>query len=225
MFQWVWDRFWPSSAVTWSVPDEITCRACEFLATRDLCAFSGTNRSALQLVNRFDASLWRPICLRRWRRMRLDPLQVYPAFRKLRTWRERYVFAEEDGTRSIAHAFDIQSVKKWRVKDRAREPYSIDDWPYRSNMLYTSPTFAPVPVPYVIFDSKRSTYLQVSGLPRIRILRTTDWGWELVNATLTLESVEHLPQPPVIALLGLRLSSGTAPADDDDDDDDADPSS
>mmetsp|Transcript_26022 Transcript_26022/g.32772 ORF Transcript_26022/g.32772 Transcript_26022/m.32772 type:complete len:109 (+) Transcript_26022:452-778(+) len=58
------------------------------------------------------------------------------------------------------------------------------------------------PAPYAILEpelsSKRHTYIQVSGLPRIRAIRAPNWGWVLVNHSLILESIQHLPQPAII---------------------------
>mmetsp|Transcript_14316 Transcript_14316/g.43353 ORF Transcript_14316/g.43353 Transcript_14316/m.43353 type:complete len:258 (-) Transcript_14316:133-906(-) len=179
------------------LPDELTCRVCEYLGTKELGRFAGTRRAHRRVVTarEWDVSLWRAACERRWRGKRYDPLQLFD-FRNT-TWRRRFFEVEADARRSVASAFDVQSVKRWRVTDLASaETYDVDGWPYRKSMQYVSPTFSSKPADYVLVAKKNFAQIQVSGLPRVNVLRCrADWGWQLRNAHLRLDSLDHRPQP------------------------------
>ena len=180
----------------------MSCRVFEFLDFRAFGRFASTARAfrAVSRDKRWDKLLWKPICRRSWRRKRYDPLLLYAAeFQDLKLWRLRFAFAKSDAERTTATPRDVQSVKRWRVHDLADyRSYDVDGWPYRSDMHYVSPTFAPRPVAYVLSsnNANRKVYLQVSGLPKIRVNRhPNNWGWQLRNNHLLLESIEHRPQP------------------------------
>ena len=43
-------------------------------------------------------------------------------------------------------------VRARRREDGWEEPYEIDGWPYRSDMLYISPTYGELPSPYTVLE-------------------------------------------------------------------------
>ena len=200
-----WHRVFPvkrgSLDIFGTLPDEVTCRICEYLETNELGRI-GCGRRLRRIITAptWDQMLWRPACARSWKSRQYDPLVVLDLASQ--SWRDRYFLALRDAQRTVASAFDVQSVKAWRVRDLTEKcTYDIDEWPYRVNGLYVSPTFGIKA--YVL----KRTHIQVSGLPRIKIVRNpTTWGWSLVNPNLVLDSIVHLPQPPRLPVL-LPMSS------------------
>ena len=61
----------------------------------------------------------------------------------------------------------------------------IDRFPYRrvgEDLIYCSPTFGGELRPYGLRHSRGATYVQVEGIPDVRMVRRDDWGWQLKNA-------------------------------------------
>ena len=95
------------------------------------------------------------------------------------------------------------------------------DHPYRADMTYVSPTFGGEAVPWVLRADDPDAppgvaTIQVlhGGLPPMLVVRRADWGWDLQNPHLELQSIEHgAPPPPAAAASeGVRRPPATAVA-------------
>ena len=210
-------------------PPDLLAAVLSYAALDDVGA-AARACAALRAVVRapeYDALLWERLCRARWRATLLDPLALYPAeLAKLALWRARFAWAERDGRRTCATARDLHCVRAWYVHLRkfsnvGSRNYTIADHPYRADMTYVSPTFGGEAVPWVLRTDDPDAppgvaTIQVlhGGLPPMLVVRRADWGWDLQNPHLELQSIEHGAPPPAVAAAseGVRRPPATAVA-------------
>ena len=175
------------------------------MGARDLacCALVCTafDRAISDPVN--DSRLWEACCRRRWEAMAYDPAMLHAHRFKhapeLSTHRARYMWAELDGARRCGTAGDLWSVEVWELQYGGGRPYHIGSFPYRREGDYVSPTFANVPRPFRVRVRKdavfsEAAYVNVEGIPPVRMVRRSDWGWDLRNPLWVASSVKHSVQ-------------------------------
>ena len=104
--------------------------------------------------------------------------------------------------RLISPALPPISPQAWDVKFIRRAPYRIDNFPYRCvhtprgrQFVYRSPTFGHELRSYQLAQARLATYVQVDGIPEVKMVRRADWGWELRNALWVASSVRHCAVP------------------------------
>jgi len=216
------------------VPAELLAAVAAFLSAPALAAQMAACSALRDVGREYDNALWEPLCDRAWKHKAFDPLSLYADTAALRGWRDRYATFEADGRRAVASAADLQFVKRWRVHLLAPRPhearcYEIGPFPYRANFEYVSPTLRPGSIfPYYVLEPElfapkaapgraSSTYVQVSGMSRVRVVRRSDWGWDLRSEMYHLQSIEHArpphelggPSPPSVLSQQLAKPPGT----------------
>ena len=75
----------------------------------------------------YDALLWQKMCIERWRTKAYDPLQVFPHALTNLCHRQRFQWAERDGSRQLGTGEDLCAVEEWEVKFFRAEPYRCVD--------------------------------------------------------------------------------------------------
>ena len=189
------------------------------LGAADLARCAATCSSLARIVTRdpsSDALLWEPVCRARWASKAYDPLLLYAEELESLSHRERYLWAERDGARTLGTLADVCNVYAWSIDDQTScgPAYTIDRFPYRRNGTYVSRLAGPrlaTPGPAGTFRSRYvlrrtrdreggargavSSHVVVQGLPAARLVRRADWGWCLCNSELVARSVAHQAQP------------------------------
>jgi len=168
-----------------------TCSAFAHLVTRDPSS---------------DARLWEPACLARWATKAYDPLLLHPSQLEGLSHRERYIWAERDGARTLGTGVDLCNVFAWSISTGGPD-YTIEPFPYRLNGTYVSRLAGPRRATPGLAGTYVSRYklvravgstsrlVVIDGLPAARLVRREDWGWELRNHLLVARSVTHRAQP------------------------------
>ena len=169
------------------------------LTASDLARCATTCSTLARLVTRdkpSDELLWEPTCRARWATKAYNPLLLFPKQLNGLSHRERYIWAERDGERTVATVVDVCLVQDWSIKLGSRSAaYTIGPFPYRLDGSYVSSSFGGEPRPYEFLagDAKRhvASLVIVDGLPPARVVRRQDWGWELRNSLLVACSLKH----------------------------------
>jgi len=145
-----------------------------------------------------DGALWGRACQLRWADKAYDPSQLHARrFRKM-CYRERFQWAEEDGSRRRGTAADLWGVEVWEVtmiQLLRAEPYQIRAFPYRRNGQYWAHGNPPRRYTVHHVGMLESSLVYVDGLPAVRLTRREDWGWELRNPLWVARSIVHNTPP------------------------------
>jgi len=187
------------------------------LTASDLACCAATCSTLARLVTRdrlSDALLWEPACRARWATKAYNPLHLFPKQLEGLSHRERYIWAERDGERTVATVVDVCFVLEWEIKLAGRLPYNIGPFPYRLDGSYVSGSFGGEPRPYEFLAGDEgdggqhtvrhtASLVIVDGLPPARIVRRQDWGWELRNTLLVAHSLKHDLQSEQVGRVGL----------------------
>ncbi|EOD41760.1 hypothetical protein EMIHUDRAFT_431796 [Emiliania huxleyi CCMP1516] len=150
----------------------------------------------------FGEEIWRRVCQARWGSMGLDPETCYGDRLSGMTPREQYRWAEVDGRRRLGTVSDLVLVESWEVKFFGRPPYRITNFPYRRLeteerhiLSYRSSTFGNQQRPFQLRETPQATFVQVDGIPEVKMVRRGDWGWQLTNRIWTASSMRHCAPP------------------------------
>jgi hypothetical protein len=103
------------------------------------------------------------------------------------------MWAEQDGQRQVATVTDVCFVVEWQIKLAGRLPYTIGPFPYRLDGTYVSASFGGETRGFVLSSGGEDhcSLVTVEGLPPARVVRRSDWGWELRNHVLMARSLKH----------------------------------
>lgn len=172
----------------------------------------------------FGEEIWRRVCQARWDSMGLDPETCYGDRLSGMTPREQYRWAEVDGRRRLGTVSDLVLVESWEVKFFGRPPCNepcsglarrltahfptlpfadrITNFPYRRLeteeghiLSYRSSTFGNQQRPFQLRETPQATFVQVDGIPEVKMVRRGDWGWQLTNRIWTASSMRHCAPP------------------------------
>jgi hypothetical protein len=172
------------------LPDALLKDIARFLPPEDLCRFEMIDRR----TNGLDTQdLWEQICKARWEqwpRYRLTPARLQWLEENLPTlnWKDRYVWAEEDATRTRITWEELEAMSwyfNFTPQAGGRGSETLQTCQFTQGFLFLS-QYLPMPYRLEVMDGVQ--YLRIYHFPPHRIDRLPNAEWLITNPNVTLVS-------------------------------------